>query len=520
MKRFSINILLMAMALLAAVSSCRQDNDEVGLVNGAGIGELDAVTYTQKWDVMWKAYNQCYVGWDIESVDWDEQNAKYRPLFMQLDARLDSVNNSDKPSNDSLNAISGEALKLYTEAFDTLHDGHTMVVYLDYALSGKQRGFCPNYNRRKQFDDYNDTVSRWEKQYYMTTTKDITKYKYISPGYLLEHFLLEKYIPAMLQVCEGEDVDDNTRQLISRLCTDLNNATGEIDPDVPEDYDWFMMYFKQMMQNQDYQALAESFGFAISQNFAQTATGIEMFVTKDGIAGYRLKGFDLPTNMGGTYSNDINGDAAKYIHDELFAWRDTVYAMHENGQLKGVILDVRHNGGGYLMNLGYFSGLLFGGDSYVFGTEKQKNGIGRLDYTAPRERFFNCPAENEEDITEPIVILTDANTVSCAEVSTAAVKQHSNGVSIGTRTYGAGCALYNDFRLNPTAGYSGTIGVMGETPVYAYIPNCLITFGKLGVIEGRGISPDIEVRFDKDLYKQTGRDNQFERALEYIRNGK
>lgn len=462
MKRFSINILLMAVALLAAVSSCRQDNDEVGLVNGAGLGELDATTYTQKWDVMWKAYNQCYVGWDIESVDWDEQNSKYRPRFMQLDARLDSVNKSGNPSNDSLEAISKEALKLYTEAFDTLHDGHTTVVYLDYAISGKKRGFSPGYNRRSQFDDYNDTVSRWEKQYYRTTTKDIVEYKYISPGYLLEHFLSEKYIPAMLQACEEEEIDDNTRQLINKLCTDLNNAVGEIDPDVPEDYDWFMGYYKQMMQNPDYQALAESFGFAISQTFNQTATGIETFVTKDGIAGYRLKGFDLPPTMGETYSNDINGEVSKYIHDELIAWRDTVYAMHNSGQLKGVILDVRHNGGGYSINLGYFSGLLFEGDAYVFGNEIQKNGIGRLDYTVPRERFFGCPANNEEDITEPIVILTDANTVSCAEVSTAAVKQHSNGVSIGTRTFGAGCTLFGDYRLNQTAGYSGTIGVMGK----------------------------------------------------------
>ncbi len=59
------------------------------------------------------------------------------------------------------------------------------------------------------------------------------------------------------------------------------------------------------------------------------------------------------------------------------------------------------------------------------------------------------------------------------------------------------------------------------TTVFTYIPFILASYnGGIGVIEGRGIEPNIEVRFGQDAYSTTGHDNQFERALTYIRQGK
>ena len=40
----------------------------------------------------------------------------------------------------------------------------------------------------------------------------------------------------------------------------------------------------------------------------------------------------------------------------------------------------------------------------------------------------------------------------------------------------------------------------------------------MGIREGIGITPDIEVPLDPELLKQ-GRDSQLERALQYIRTG-
>ena len=39
------------------------------------------------------------------------------------------------------------------------------------------------------------------------------------------------------------------------------------------------------------------------------------------------------------------------------------------------------------------------------------------------------------------------------------------------------------------------------------------------ILEGVGLTPDIEVDFDVTLYKSTGRDTQLERALQYCTTG-
>ena len=39
-------------------------------------------------------------------------------------------------------------------------------------------------------------------------------------------------------------------------------------------------------------------------------------------------------------------------------------------------------------------------------------------------------------------------------------------------------------------------------------------------LDGIGVTPDIEVDFNQELYNSTGSDSQFDRALEFIRTGK
>jgi C-terminal processing protease CtpA/Prc len=39
------------------------------------------------------------------------------------------------------------------------------------------------------------------------------------------------------------------------------------------------------------------------------------------------------------------------------------------------------------------------------------------------------------------------------------------------------------------------------------------------ILEGVGLTPDIEVDFDVTLYRSTGRDTQLDRALQYLRTG-
>jgi C-terminal processing protease CtpA/Prc len=65
----------------------------------------------------------------------------------------------------------------------------------------------------------------------------------------------------------------------------------------------------------------------------------------------------------------------------------------------------------------------------------------------------------------------------------------------------------------------GHIGERGKTPVYVYLPSVATFTLDKKIIEGEGITPDIEVDFDEATFKATGRDTQLDRALQFLRTG-
>ena len=128
--------------------------------------------------------------------------------------------------------------------------------------------------------------------------------------------------------------------------------------------------------------------------------------------------------------------------------------------------------------------------------------------------------ENEHEIIDdkPIVVMANGFSVSMAEMTSLSAKVTKNATLIGKRTFGGLCAL-ND-NSNFSDYYAGHIGVSGETPVYVYLPTeCIFDIDKKP-LDGIGVTPDIEVDFNQELYNSTGSDSQFDRALEFIRTGK
>ncbi len=101
-------------------------------------------------------------------------------------------------------------------------------------------------------------------------------------------------------------------------------------------------------------------------------------------------------------------DHAKDHQNALWKkWFDTVQTLHKNGQLKGVIIDLRSNSGGLMADFPYIVGTLVSHDVHL-GSARYKRGVGRYDYSAEIKQVFNqCPYAHEA-ISEPIVILTNA----------------------------------------------------------------------------------------------------------------
>lgn len=157
---------------------------------------------------------------------------------------------------------------------------------------------------------------------------------------------------------------------------------------------------------------------------------------------------------------------------------------------KGIILDVRSNGGGYLdIAVDILSEFIKGRKTVVYikkrGSENepiQTDGSGRLG-----------------DV--PMVILADNGSASAAEILAGAVQDLERGIIIGEQTFGKGSVQeYEQF----TDGSSLRIT----------IAKWLTPKGEN--IDEVGIKPDIEVKMTDDDYKK-GLDRQLDEAVKYLK---
>ena len=246
---------------------------------------------------------------------------------------------------------------------------------------------------------------------------------------------------------------------------------------------------------------------------------------KDNIAYFYFSGFYLTLYLNDEKYQKIFGKAnaatqqlALAVRQAWQAWFDKVQELHASGQLKGVVIDLRNNGGGMLDDNQYVLGSMLPSGGFEVAFSRFKRGVGRYDYS-PLSPFKVPTLETaHETITEPIVVLTNCGSVSMAEITSLGCQSLPNGTLIGKRTHGGLCSLIT----NPGVyyqNYSGIVGEMNKTPIYLYIPH-MTTISKEGkLFEGVGLTPDIEVDLDVTQYQATGRDTQLERALQFCTTG-
>ena len=180
--------------------------------------------------------------------------------------------------------------------------------------------------------------------------------------------------------------------------------------------------------------------------------------------------------------------------------------------VKGVIIDVRENGGGYLNDSFYLLGMLT--DQPVqMGWSRHKCGLGRFDYSPWIPHTFS-PGPEHRAIDGPVVIIADLYSASMAEISTLIVKEMPNGCFIGERTFGAHGVINGDFE----ATFSGTFGNTNGNH-YAYLSTRIVKDLNGNILEGIGVTPDIEMSYAQGTFKD-GEDSWLSRAVEYIHTGK
>lgn len=202
-------------------------------------------------------------------------------------------------------------------------------------------------------------------------------------------------------------------------------------------------------------------------------TEVELTLKRDG------KEFDVKVKRDEIVSKTIDSkmldDKIGYIKMTSFSentYKDFKKSLNnlKSEGMKGLIIDLRNNGGGLLTVCKDIADELIGEGTIVY----TKDNKGNTEYLKSDKRKLGLP----------IAILTNEGSASASEILTGAILDNEAGVSVGTTTFGKG--LVQSVReLKDGTGYKLT------TAQY-FTPN-----GEY--INGKGIKPTIE---EKDEEKQ------------------
>jgi len=168
-------------------------------------------------------------------------------------------------------------------------------------------------------------------------------------------------------------------------------------------------------------------------------------------------------------------------------WDDAVSEILKHNQLKGIILDLRNNPGGYLNGaVALASEFLKPGLIVV----KQESAKGET------ETFSVTKAGRL--LTQPLVVLVNKGSASSSEILSGALRDNQRAKLIGEKTFGKGTI-------------QEALDVAEGAGLHVTTAKWLLPLGQW-VNETKGITPEIEVQDDKT----TAKDEVMEKALENL----
>jgi carboxyl-terminal processing protease len=201
------------------------------------------------------------------------------------------------------------------------------------------------------------------------------------------------------------------------------------------------------------------------------------------------------------------GDGIGYIRLMSFTQeagkevKDAFLELKANNELKGIVLDLRGNGGGLLQEAVSITNIFVEKGNMVVTT---KGKLPNKNYT-----YTTTNAAVDKDI--PLVVLVDNSSASASEIVAGAIQDLDRGVILGQRTYGKGLVqnviplTYNAQAKITVAKYYIPSGRCIQAIDYSKknengdsqkIPDSLITAYKTRngriVYDGLGIDPDVK----------------------------
>jgi carboxyl-terminal processing protease len=199
-----------------------------------------------------------------------------------------------------------------------------------------------------------------------------------------------------------------------------------------------------------------------------------------------------------TIESSIKNKNIGYIKVTQFAENtdaDFINALNSmrNKNIKGLIIDLRDNPGGYVDDAINISNELLPKDTIFYTVDN----AGKKEVSV---------SDDKHKLNIPIVVLVNGQSASASEIVSGALKDNKHAVLIGTKTYGKG-VVQGTFDLKDGSAIKITVARY-------YTPSGVC-------IQGKGIKPDIKVELPN--HKQSPleltnkeKDTQLEKALEYI----
>ena len=510
-----------AVLLTLSLIGCRKESSNVmsyAFKDDMAFKAADS-SFVAKFDIMWNGLNCNYALWDFEKehgLDWDQVYDTYRPKFEELD-KVDTL-------------VSDNQLKeLLSKVVAPLHDGHLNVQMKNHH-SGGTVIVSPNSIR---------VLSERKEELMQALTFDpsLSIDAYYKPnGYLLDYKrttslpllgILEKvrdYVVDQANALEEkEHLTPEETRLLEAYKAFLEDFRNNLLPLLTSSSEKALAYYNKMVLRYEYLSIPGL--VEINEKLLKYNLDITYALFKDNIAYLRINGFKVCPFV--KYTEEIFGqdidpntqaviDAVKAVWE---GWFNAIQEHHAKGDLGGVIIDVRSNGGGMLADYPLVFGALLPSGGFHVTDARFKRGPGRYDYSPVLPQTVPTYEDEHVTVTEPIAVLCNCYSVSMSEQTSMSAKLLENASLIGTRTWGGLSALNSNETYSNS--YAGHTGVEGETAVYCYTPLEVVISQDGKILEGYGIEPDIVVTFDAAAWnKGTGPDNQLDAALQHIRSKK
>ena len=495
-------IMLLSLMLLV-LSSCTNDiSDPEKVFNGGSWAEI----FEEFWTVM----DEEYVHFAYENTDWDAVYREYEPAFRDLDY-------SD--ADDCFTAFG-----YYNRILLSLTDYHYRLII--ETKSGYTYDSRPSFMKK-----WINATGRSADELPNIRTGDSSPYTYYSVkggsrNPVSSEVRRTEYINKAIDgYSEVDDLKGNSAFHTSSEVTFLESAQAEF-PDSTDS----SMYYKFVISPFE---LDETSWFAGVTDDGVLYLYFSKFV-KPGVLDffYNLYNFDRLTETEqkefrkkysmeytaysqlrkSTEPDEVKeferlkamGKFAAYLKDAVS--RNIVTL--ENGSsvdIKGIVIDLRDNGGGYAAFYQEFMGLFFASDRTV-GYTQTKIGYSRYD-TGPwvEYRLGTYNTSLKEDYQGRVAVITNGFSVSCSELTTITSKLLPNSMRFGSTTFGATCALADRDMYHSGPYEHGSLTVRTTTVRYKAADGTSY--------ETEGIVPDVIIPLN------TTEDVRFRAAVKWVTTG-